>query len=236
MARRTFLAGLGVCLAPALALAIADGPGRDHATHQTGSRIRGRYLEVRSCDVYTGPCFANAEMGIAGREGMLVWTIDKGSWNGADLAGLSVVAVIEADATLGDVRQHPVSGRAVLITDARATPDQRDALVAFARTMAGSLLDQINDVRPAPVSVSIAGCGNMGCASVSSPGLIEITTRCLGNGDHLCGNEDTYYPPLTPLDHATAAFSEMAAFRGEGLNVRWEGRDQRNVFIGNFSL
>ena len=35
--------------------------------------ISGDYLEVRSCDVYTGPCVANAEMNLSGKEGMLVW-------------------------------------------------------------------------------------------------------------------------------------------------------------------
>ncbi len=28
--------------------------------------IQGNYVEVRSCDVYTGSCFANAEMGLTG--------------------------------------------------------------------------------------------------------------------------------------------------------------------------
>ena len=37
--------------------------------------ISGDYLEVRSCDVYTGPCFANAEMNLTGKEGMLLWSV-----------------------------------------------------------------------------------------------------------------------------------------------------------------
>ena len=34
--------------------------------------ISGTYLEVRSCDVYTGPCFSNAEMGSNGKEAILL--------------------------------------------------------------------------------------------------------------------------------------------------------------------
>ena len=30
------------------------------------AQISGEYLESRTCSVYTGPCFANAEMGLAG--------------------------------------------------------------------------------------------------------------------------------------------------------------------------
>src|SRR6185503_13113831 len=54
--------------------------------------ISGRYLEVRSCDVYTGPCFANAEMGLDGKEAILVWSVREGAWRGTDLKGLSVIA------------------------------------------------------------------------------------------------------------------------------------------------
>ena len=56
--------------------------------------ISGDYLEVRSCDVYTGPCFANAEMNLSGKEGILVWSVREGSWNGISLGGLSVIAVV----------------------------------------------------------------------------------------------------------------------------------------------
>ena len=50
--------------------------------------ISGTYLEVRSCDVYTGPCFSNAEMGSNGKEAILTWSIKEGAWQGVDLAGL----------------------------------------------------------------------------------------------------------------------------------------------------
>src|SRR5438093_550754 len=87
--------------------------------------ISGDYLEVRSCDVYTGPCFANSEMGLSGKEGILVWAVREGTWNGARLDGLSVIAVVRTDATLGDQRYQPRSGKAVLIVDARADARQR---------------------------------------------------------------------------------------------------------------
>ena len=79
--------------------------------------IKGDYLEVRSCDIYTGPCFANAEMGTAGKEAMLVWSVKEGSWQGTSLDGLSVIAVVRTDATLGNVKYEPRSGKAVIIVD-----------------------------------------------------------------------------------------------------------------------
>src|SRR6266481_6095267 len=82
--------------------------------------ISGSYLEVRSCDVYTGPCFANGEMGLAGKEAVMVWAVREGSWKGVALDGLNVIAVVKTDDTLGDLQYQPRSGPAVLITDAAA--------------------------------------------------------------------------------------------------------------------
>ena len=66
--------------------------------------ISGDYLEVRSCDVYTGPCFANAEMNLTGKEGMMFWAVREGNWNGTSLKGLGVMVVVRTDATLGDLK------------------------------------------------------------------------------------------------------------------------------------
>src|SRR5213075_240248 len=87
------------------------------ASTQTAPTISGDYLEVRSCDVYTGPCFANAEMNLTGKEGMLLWSVREGSWKGTTLDGLRVMAVVHTDATMGDVNFECRSGNAVLIVD-----------------------------------------------------------------------------------------------------------------------
>src|SRR5438034_2493046 len=97
------------------------------ASTQSAPTISGDYLEVRSCDVYTGPCFANAEMNLTGKEGMLLWSVREGSWNGVNLTGLNVMAVVRTDGTLGDLKYEPRSGEAVLIVDAKADGKQKDA-------------------------------------------------------------------------------------------------------------
>src|ERR1041384_3990131 len=114
---------------------------------QPAPLISGDYLEVRSCDVYTGPCFANSEYGLAGKEGILVWSVREGAWKGVSLNGLSVIAVVRADGTLTDVRYEPRHGKAVLLVDESATASQRDALKDFARCMAGDLITEVADVK-----------------------------------------------------------------------------------------
>ena len=63
---------------------------------------------------------------------------------------------------------------------------------------------------------------------------MEISTRCLDGKDHLCGNEENFYPPLTSLVRAQSVFTELAAFRSPELNVTWELAGKRSAYIGAF--
>ena len=197
--------------------------------------IKGDYLEVRSCDIYTGPCFANAEMGTTGREAMLVWSVKEGSWEGTSLDGLSVIAVVRTDATLGNMKYEPRSGKAVLIVDEKASPSQREALQSFARSMAGKLIKEVADVRTSDIQATMGSCSKSGCAAVKAKGLIDISTRCFGDNDHVCGNEDIFYPPLTDVNEALPAYTEIAAFTGKGLNATWQFTGQRSAFLASFA-
>lgn len=204
-------------------------------TAKTVPGISGQYLEVRSCDVFTGPCFANAEMGLTGKEAILVWSVRDGQWEGTPLTGLSVIAVVRADGTMGNLQYEPRRGKAVLILDSKANAKQRAALTHLAQSLAGNLVAEVAAVRTSPVTVALGTCDKAGCASVSAPGLVDINTRCLNGKDHVCGNEEIFYPPLTSIHGALPAFTEVAAFTGEGLGLTWHGRGQRNAFLGSFS-
>src|SRR5579872_859621 len=82
--------------------------------------IHGNYIEARTADVYTGPCFANGEAEQVGKEAVFGWKIENGDWHGVQLAGLAVVAVIRSEHTLG-LSSEPVNpAKAVLMVDSRA--------------------------------------------------------------------------------------------------------------------
>ena len=48
--------------------------------------IRGDYVEARTADVFTGPCFSNAEIFIYGNQAVMAWKVTEGSFNGVDLS------------------------------------------------------------------------------------------------------------------------------------------------------
>lgn len=197
--------------------------------------ISGDYLEVRSCDVYTGSCFANSEMNLAGKEGMLFWSVRQGAWKGTKLDGLAVLAIVKTDGTLGDVKYQPRSGRAVLIVDSKADSTQRQALTDFARSMAGTLVAEVVEVKSAPIEATLAACSKLGCAKVRAGDLVEISTSCLGRSHDICGNDETFYPPLSNVQGAYPVFTDVATFTGRGLDCTWQIISKRSAYLASFS-
>ena len=79
--------------------------------------LSGNYMEARTADVYTGPCFANGEVEINGKEAVFGWKINNGSWKGVSLQGLGIVGVVRTAHTLGDITRPQNPATAVLIVD-----------------------------------------------------------------------------------------------------------------------
>jgi hypothetical protein len=196
--------------------------------------IKGDYMEVRSADVYTGACIANSEVGLAGNEAILAWKVTEGTWKGVNLAGLGVVGVVKAQATLGDPYHTPYPAKSVMILDSRATADQRAALQDFAASNADGLLDHIVRVETAPIQMTVEHGDQHGVAKLVAGNFASIETRSLCAGDHMCGNEFVYYPPLVNLTHSMPAFTLDDTFSGQGLNVVWKYVDRRSAFVGAF--
>src|SRR5204863_8415996 len=101
------------------------------AVTAASAAVVGDYVEVRSADIYTGPCCANSEVNLEGKQAMMAWRINRGAFEGVNLDGMSVVAVVLANSTLGDEFHNPYPARSVLIVDQRATGPQRAALQAL---------------------------------------------------------------------------------------------------------
>ena len=198
-------------------------------------QIRGDYIETRSADVYTGQCFANGEVNLVGNQAILAWRIQSGSWNNVALDGLTVAAAVRAKGTLGDPYENPYPAEAVMIVDDHATAPQRAALLAFAQHMGGELLKNVSKVVPAPMELAI-NTKNHGSAMLRAGTFAVVQTRGIDSSDHLCGNEVTFYPPLTPVAHSMPAVALTDAYHGPGLGVDWESHGKRSAFVGTFSV
>jgi hypothetical protein len=212
-------------------------------------QVRGDYIEARTADVYTGPCFSNAEVFITGDKAVMAWKITEGSYNGVELSGLCVAAALKGTTTFSE--DNPAQARSVLIVDQDANPEQRDALVALAKHLAKGRLDQVADVKSARIALTVESAHDMTVepttehsfhktphaprASLWVPGLAEILTRPFDEGDHTCGNEVVAYPPLSSGVDALPAYTLSHHFRGEGLDANWNDPNCRSSFVGHFT-
>ncbi len=205
-------------------------------TFASAQQISGDYIESRNADVYTGHCFAMSEVNLAGDQAILAWRVSKGEWGGVKLDGLSVVGVAKASGTLGDPYGKPYPARAILIVDEKATAQQREALKSFAKEMGGELLKDVVRTEVAPISLDVEYHDEHPVAGQMKAGLLAgIITRSLTAKDHICGNEEAYYPPLARTAHSMPAVASLDQFNGEGLGVKWTMREKRSAFVGHFA-
>src|ERR1700747_3773825 len=184
---------------------------------QPAGHVSGEYIESRTADVYTGPCFANSEVNLTGKEAVLAWHVEKGTWQNVGLDGLSVAAVVRASATLGDAFSNPLPAKAVLIVYERASAAQREALVNFAQAQAGKLLSNVVATEVQPIRFTV-DASHHSSASLEAGNLARITTRAIMDTDEICHNEDVYYEPLVSnLTHAMPAVASRSSYSGNHL-------------------
>lgn len=201
----------------------------------SAAEITGEYLEARTCDVYTGPCFANGEVGISGKEAVMAWKVDEGSWAGQDLSGLGVALIIKANDTLGFggsfyVKPDKVTG--VIVVDEQANVEQRLALVRFVKENAPHVANDIVKVEAAPITLTNDHISGKGVFAAGK--LAKIETRKLAKGDCICSNETTFYPPLTKVDNAHAAYTVNMTYAGKDLDRTWSTINKRSAFMATF--
>src|SRR5213083_1902883 len=118
-----------------------------------GSSVSGKYVEARTAEVFTGGCIMGSEAETVGKQGLLAWQVDRGSFNGVSLDGLSVVAAVVGDRNLGiqEIGGGKATTRSEMYVDSRANAAQQIALVAMANELSKGLVGTIVQVTSAPI-------------------------------------------------------------------------------------
>jgi hypothetical protein len=218
------LCSIGACAAMLLTCSAA-GAGQ----------ISGEYLEARSCDVFTGPCFANAQMGSAGKEAVMAWKVDEGRWQGVPVAGLGVAVVLNSEGTLGYDGVFPMKAgevKSVILVDEKATAQQQTALIDFVRHSTNDMLGSVQTIKRVPISLSndhLAGKGVFKAGEVA-----RIETRPMKRADCCCTNERKFYLPLAKVDNESPAYANTLSYTGDGLDNRWTLHNIRSAYLATF--
>src|SRR6476620_10936490 len=129
------------------------------ASVTAGGRLSGSYVEARTAEVFTGGCIMGSEAETMGKEAVLAWKVDHGTFNGVSLDGLSVVAAVAGDRNLGiqEIGGARANVRSAVFVDQRANGAQQLALVAMATELSKGTVGNIVQVTPAPIQFADQG-------------------------------------------------------------------------------
>jgi len=193
--------------------------------------VSGTYVEARTAEVFTGGCIMNSEAETMGKQAVLAWKVDRGTFNGVSLDGLSVVAALAGDRNLGMTEMggaKPAVSSAVYV-DERANTAQRIALVAMANELSNGLVGTIVQVTPAPISFADHGSE---IAVTAGSASLEVNKHL--THDPTCGAQ-LWFHPLASVDNATVGVADAHAFTGAVLGTKWSDPNRRSAFFGTFS-
>ncbi|MEO1984160.1 MAG: DUF1326 domain-containing protein [Fuerstiella sp.] len=197
--------------------------------------VSGTYVEVRTCQVYTGPCFANGEVGSAGKNAIMTWKIDGGRFAGVDLAGQSVAVVVKASHTLGfKGLANAETKKAIVIIGSAADAQETSALKEFALLQTGLADKEIAGVHRADIDMQFDA--DKVTATVEIRDFARLITRTARKRACICSNESAYYPPLTKLKGFVPGVTIEGEVKARRLGTRWSIPDSRTAYLGTFEI
>jgi hypothetical protein len=191
----------------------------------------GAYVEARTAEVFTGGCVMASEAETMGKEALLAWRVDRGTFNGVSLDGLSIVAAVAGDKNLGivEIGGEKATSKSAVFVDERANPAQRMALVAMANQLSSGIMGKIVGVTAAPIQFASAGDEihvNAG------PATLQVSKHV--DHDPTCGAM-LWFHPLASVDDAAVGVAEEHSFKGSGLGTKWSDPNKRSAFFGTFT-
>jgi len=193
--------------------------------------VSGAYVEARTAEVFTGGCIMGSEAETVGKQAVLAWRVDRGTFNGVSLDGLSVVAALSGDRNLGiqEIGGSKPTVKSALFVDQRANPVQQIALVAMVNELSNGLVGTIVSVTPTPIQFADHGAEIQVSAPQISLGVSKHMTH-----DPSCGAMQWFHP-LASVDQADMGLAAEHAFTGSGLGTKWSDPNRRSAFFGTFS-
>ena len=193
--------------------------------------VSGAYVEARTAEVFTGGCIMNSEAETVGKQAVLAWKVDRGSFNGITIDGLSVVAAMSGDRNLGmtEMGGESPAVRSAMFVDQRANAAQQIALVAMASELSKGLVGTIVQVTPTPIQFAYHG----GEINVSAAQLSLAVSKHLTH-EPTCGAMQWFHP-FASMDESAMGVTNQHLFTGSALGTKWSDPNKRSAFFGTFS-
>jgi hypothetical protein len=196
-----------------------------------GTSVSGKYVEARTAEVFTGGCIMGSEAETVGKQAVLAWKVDRGSYNGISLDGLSVVAAVAGDRNLGiiEIGGAKANIRSSVFVDDRANAAQRIALVAMATDLSKGSVGTVVSVTSTPIQFT-----DQDHAVHVAAGQVALDVSKHIPHDPTCGAMQWFHP-LSSIEDATIGIADQNSFSGTGLGTKWSDPNKRSAFFGTFA-
>jgi hypothetical protein len=190
--------------------------------------LRGDYVEVRTASVFAGACHYNGEVVTTGRDAMMAWNVTSGKWQGVDLAGVRMMAIVTSDSNLADGN---AARQSEIIIDSKASRTQALAMLNALKSKYNSALGNVVTVRSAPISFERNGRTFAVAADDAA-----INVEAMPN-DLCCKMPNlVWYTPLVGLENRKVGYTSKAIYSGSAIGEPWSRSGENSAFYGSFSL
>jgi hypothetical protein len=190
--------------------------------------LRGDYVEVRTASVFAGACHYNGEVVTTGRDAMMAWNVTSGKWQGVDLTGVRVLAIVSADANLSEGN---AARQSEIIIDANASRTQALAMVSALKEKYAASLGKVVEVRSAPIAFERNG---RTYAVMTNEAAINVEAM---PNDLCCKMPNLiWYAPLVGLENRKVGYTSKALYSGKVVGEPWSRSGENSAFYGTFSL
>jgi hypothetical protein len=190
--------------------------------------LRGDYVEVRTASVFAGACHFNGEVVTTGRDALMAWNVTSGKWQGVDLTGVRVMAIVSSEANLAESN---AARQTEIVIDSQASRTQALAMVNALKEKYAASLGKIVTVRSAPISFERSG---RTYAVVTNDAAINVEAM---PNDLCCKMPNlVWYAPLVGLESRKVGYTSRALYSGRVVGEPWSRSGENSAFYGSFSL
>jgi hypothetical protein len=190
--------------------------------------LRGDYVEVRTASVFAGACHYNGEVVTTGRDAIMAWNVTSGKYQGVDLSGVRVLAIVSADANLGE---NNAARQSEIIIDSNASRTQALAMINALKEKYAASLGNVVEVRSAPIKFERNG---RTYAVLTNEAAINVEAM---PNDLCCKMPNlVWYSPLVGLENRKVGYTSKALYSGKVVGEPWSRSGENSAFYGTFSL
>ena len=191
-----------------------------------GAEPVGEFVELHSCDLFTGGCTASSESTLLGRQLFRLWSISEGTWNNQNLAGLKI-AVLE----LGSVNlaeKGALADRAEIFVPKGLALAQKEALLSCVSCQA--IMPVSTQFLEAQITYQRSGCA----ANVTIGDSISLSTVAIAKCNSGACGQALWYEPQAKNSSFEVVASRNSEILNPAIKFLWRDHDRPNVFLASF--